>query len=115
MSDHEMSSGAPGGPKELRTYKRVRVNMKLAYRDNDNVYKMGKVCNISRGGMFVDTMYRPDVDGYVIASLDVEDFGKIIWVQGHVVRKTNSGMAIVFTHTDDKGLNNLLSYRCVPF
>lgn len=108
-------SDEPGVLREHRAYKRVGVNMKFAYRDNDNSYKMGKVCNLSRGGMFVDTMNHPDVDGYVIASLDVEEFGKIIWVRGYVVRKTNTGMAISFARTDDKGLSNLLSYWSVPF
>ena len=67
---------------ELRTHKRVRVNMKVAYRNNDQVYKMGRVYDISKGGMYVQTSNTPDVDGYVIASLDAEAFGKVIWVQG---------------------------------
>jgi Tfp pilus assembly protein PilZ len=105
----------PGIMEDQRAYKRVRVNMKLAYRDNDHAYRMGRVSDISRGGMFVDTSRHPDVDGYVIASLDVEAFGKVIWVQGYVARKTDTGMAICFTRTDNKGLDNLLSYWCVPF
>ena len=100
---------------ELRTHKRVRVNMKVAYRNNDQVYKMGRVYDISKGGMYVQTSNNPDVDGYVIASLDAEAFGKVIWVQGSVVWKTRTGMAIKFTNTDEKGLKNLLSYRSVPF
>jgi len=105
----------PDAADEQRVCKRIKVSMKLAYKNNDNIYKMGMVSNISRSGMYVDTFGHPDVDGYVIASLDVEEFGKVVWVQGHVVRKTSSGMAVAFTRTDDKGLNNLLSYWCVPF
>ncbi|HVN71773.1 MAG TPA: PilZ domain-containing protein [Desulfomonilia bacterium] len=100
---------------EKRTHKRVRVTMKVAYRDNDHTYKMGRVCDISKGGMYVQTGDVPEVDGYLIASLDAEDFGKIIWVQGQVAWKTRSGVGIKFTNTDEKGLNNLLSYRSVPF
>jgi Tfp pilus assembly protein PilZ len=100
---------------ELRTHKRVRVNMKVAYRNNDQTYKMGRVYDISKGGMYVQTSNTPDVDGYVIASLDAEAFGKVIWVQGQIVWKTRTGMAIKFTNTDEKGLKNLLSYRSVPF
>ena len=100
---------------ELRTHKRVRVNMKVAYRNNDQVYKMGRVYDISKGGMYVQTSNTPNVDGYVIASLDAEAFGKVIWVQGRVVWKTRTGMAIKFTNADEKGLKNLLSYRSVPF
>jgi hypothetical protein len=100
---------------EHRAHKRVKVNMSVAYRDDVHSYRVGSVCNISRGGMFVNTVARPDVDGYVLASIDAADFGKIIRIQGRVVRRTDSGMAIVFTGTDEKGLNNLLSYWCVPF
>ncbi|MGO9147840.1 MAG: PilZ domain-containing protein [Desulfomonilia bacterium] len=98
-----------------RAHKRVRVNMGFAYRDNNYADRRGRVCNISKGGMFVDTEHSPNVDGFVIASLNVEEFGKVVWVRGQVVRKTNSGMAIIFTRKDDKGLNNLMSYWSVPF
>jgi len=100
---------------ELRTHKRVRVNMKVAYRDNGQAYKMGRVYDISRGGMYIQTGNALEVDGYVIASLDAEAFGKVIWVQGRVIWKTRTGMAIKFTNTDEKGLKNILSYRSVPF
>jgi Tfp pilus assembly protein PilZ len=89
--------------------------MKVAYRDNAHAYKMGRVFDISRGGMYVQTGNLPEVDGYVIASIDAEEFGKVIWVHGRIVWKTRTGMAIKFTNTDEKGLSNLLSYRSVPF
>lgn len=113
MSEHEMTGSSVMD--DQRAHKRVRVNMRIAYRDDDHAYRMGRTCNISRGGMYVETGSKPDVEGYVIASLDVEEFGKVIWVQGRVARKTDSGMAIAFTRTDEKGLGNLLSYWCVPF
>lgn len=101
---------------EQRANKRASVNIKVAYRDNGYAYKMGTVKNISRCGMFVSTSTPPDnVDGYVIASLDAEEFGKIIWAQGRIIRKTSSGIAIAFTRTDDKGLDLLLSYQGVPY
>lgn len=100
---------------EQREHKRVRVNMKVSYRDNNRAHRMGRVRDLSRGGMYVSTGNNPDVDGYVIASIDAEEFGKVIWVRGQVVRKSDSEMAILFTHKDEKGLDNLLSYWCAPF
>jgi Tfp pilus assembly protein PilZ len=47
----------------------------------------------------------------MIASIDVEEFGKVIWVQGRVVWKNTTGMGVEFTRTDEKGLRNLLSYH----
>ncbi|MCU0577546.1 MAG: PilZ domain-containing protein [Desulfobacterota bacterium] len=101
--------------KEQRTHKRVRVNMKVAYRDNDNTRRLGKVSDLSRGGMRVNTGYAPEVDGFLVASIDAEEFGKVIRVQGKVVWKTYSAMGIAFTQTDAKGLGNVLSYRGAPF
>ena len=100
---------------EQRGHKRVRVNMRVAYRGNDHEYRIGRVCDLSRSGMYVCTGNFPGVNGYIIASLDVEEFGKVIWVQGHVVRTLDSGMAILFTQKDERGLDNLLSYWGVPF
>lgn len=89
--------------------------MKVAYRDKGFAYRIGRVSNISRGGMFINTDDPPsDVEGYIIASLDAEEFGKIIWTQGRVVRKTDLGIGILFTRTDERGLNTLLSYQGVP-
>jgi hypothetical protein len=101
---------------ELRAHKRARVNIKIAYRDNGFAYKMGRVINISRGGMFITTASPPDnMDGYIIASLDAEEFGKIIWTQGRVIRKTDTGMAVAFTRIDGKGLDLILSYQGIPY
>ncbi|MGC9325064.1 MAG: PilZ domain-containing protein [Desulfomonilia bacterium] len=100
---------------EQRNHKRARVKMRVAYRSDDQVYKRGRVRNISRSGMFVDTESPQTSDEYVIASLDVEDFGKVVWVQGRVVRNTNEGMAVVFTRTDEKGLDALMSFQGIPF
>ena len=100
---------------EQRGHKRVRVNMRVAYRGNDHEFRIGRVCDLSRGGMYVSTGNSPGMNGYIIASLDVEEFGKVIWVQGQVVRTLDSGMAILFTQKDKRGLDNLLSYWGVPY
>jgi ribosomal protein L18 len=100
---------------EKRNNKRVRVNMKVDYRDDTHNDKMGLVVDISKSGMYVQTGYAPEVKGYVMASLDAEDFGKVIWVEGCVVWRSRTGMAVTFTNTDAKGLNNLLTSRSAPF
>jgi hypothetical protein len=64
--------------------------------------------------MYVQKGYTPEVKGYLKASLDAEDFGKVIWVEGLVVRKNRTGMAVPFTNIDAKGLNNLLASRGAP-
>ena len=100
---------------EQRNHKRANVKILVGYRSDDQTYKMGKVRNISRSGMFVETESPEHMNGYVIASLDIDDFGKVLWVQGRVVRETDEGMAVVFTTKDEKGLDALLSFQGIPF
>ncbi|MFY9396955.1 MAG: PilZ domain-containing protein [Desulfomonilia bacterium] len=101
---------------DRRAHKRIVVNMKVAYRDSGSAYRMGRVANISRGGMFILTDSPVwNIDDYLFASIDVQEFGKVIWVQGHIVRKCLEGIAVKFTRSDDKGINMLLSSRGVPF
>ncbi len=101
---------------EQRAHQRSRVNMKVSYRDNGFAFKMGRVSNISKGGMFISTSSKPETpDGYLIASLDAEEFGKVIWTQGRIIRKTDSGMAVAFTRIDDKGLDVLLKFQGVSY
>lgn len=100
---------------EQRIHKRAKVDIRVAYKDNGLAYRMGRVSNISKGGMFIITGVPPDdIDGYIVASLDAEEFGKIIWTQGQVIRKTNTGIAVAFTRIDEKGLDILLSHRGIP-
>jgi hypothetical protein len=99
---------------ENRNNKRVRVDMKVDYRDDTHNDMMGRVIDISKGGMYVQTGNVPEVNGYLMASLDAEDFGKVIWVEGRIAWKTRTGMAVAFTNTDAKGLNNLLTSRHAP-
>ncbi|HNY65688.1 MAG TPA: PilZ domain-containing protein [Deltaproteobacteria bacterium] len=101
---------------EQRSSKRVKVNIRVAYRDDGYAYKIGRVSNISRSGAFIVTETPPnDVNEYLTASLDVDDLGKIVWIQGRVIRKTKNGMGVVFTRTDAKGLDLYLSYLGVAF
>jgi hypothetical protein len=100
---------------ENRKHKRARVIMKVYYSYGAHSDRTAKVIDISKGGMYLETGYAPEVEGYLLASLDAEDFGKIIWVQGRIVRKTNIGMGIMFTKIDEAGLNNLLTSRSALF
>jgi hypothetical protein len=101
---------------EHRAHKRVKVNVRIAYRDTGYAYKVGRVSNISKGGVFIAAMNPPEeINDYLTASIDVEDLGKIIWAQGRVVRKTRTGMGVSFTRIDSKGLEVFLNYLGVPF
>ena len=93
---------------EKRKYKRATVKMKVIISNDTQNKKMGTVIDISKNGMFVQTEDAPEVKGALVASIDAENFGKVIWVEGHVVRRISTGIGVMFTNTDEKGLNNLL-------
>jgi hypothetical protein len=96
---------------EKRNHKRAMVDMKISYSDDTHIDKMGKVTDISKGGMYVETGDDPEVIGDLVGVIDNENFGKVIWVEGRLVRKNMTGMALKFTDTDEKGLDNLLISR----
>jgi hypothetical protein len=96
---------------EKRNHKRAMVDMKISYSDDTHIDKMGKVTDISKGGMYVETGDDPEVIGDLVGVIDNENFGKVIWVEGRLVRKNMKGMALRFTDTDEKGLDNLLISR----
>ena len=95
--------------------------MRVAYRGRGLGYEKGRVLNISRGGMYILTDHPAEIDDYIIASVDAEELGKIVWVQGRVVWSlpeapgSEGGMAVRFMRSDQKGINALMNYRGIPF
>lgn len=100
---------------DKRAYKRVSVRMKAAYRDDGFAVRAGTVLNVSRRGMYLETGSGIQVSGFISASIDAEDFGKVIHVQGLVVRRDYRGVGVVFTNADERGLGNILTYHGAPF
>jgi Tfp pilus assembly protein PilZ len=93
---------------EKRKYKRAKVKIKACYSEGAYTNVIANVIDISKGGMYVQDGYAPEVQENLVASLDAEDLGKVIWVEGRVVRKTSDGIGVLFTNTDEKDLDNLL-------
>jgi hypothetical protein len=100
---------------EHRTFKRTSVNIRIAYRNNEYAFKIGRVSDVSKGGIFITPSSTTDGRGdYLTASMDLEDLGKVVWIQGRITRKTGTGMGVVFTRIDSKGLELFLSYLGSP-
>jgi hypothetical protein len=100
---------------EKRKSSRTSVNLKVIFMGDSMSYSRGKVNNISKGGMFVQTESPQDTGEYILASIDVDNMGQIAWAQGRVVRKTDSGMAIEFTRTDSRGIESIISNWGMPY
>lgn len=99
---------------EKRVHYRINLKVQVAFRSKTINSQLGQVLNLSRGGMFVEAKAVPGQGDYVIASLDAQEFGKVVWSEGRVVRLTKpdkknlKGMAVEFTRADFKGLDNLI-------
>jgi len=92
---------------ERRNYKRKQVEINAIYKGSLDTFEKGRVKDISYGGMFIETVSPLDEGTLVIASLDASDFGKIIRVQGNVVRTTPEGVGINFTSIDRRGIETI--------
>lgn len=100
---------------ERRVHKRASVSMKINYVDDHKSEKMGYVTDISQSGMYINTGYASVFNDRIQGIIDHENFGKVIWIEGRVVRASDTGMAVSFTSVDVRGLHNLLVSKEAEF
>ncbi|HPC47232.1 MAG TPA: PilZ domain-containing protein [Deltaproteobacteria bacterium] len=96
--------------KEKRRYTRKPLRVEARYQDSSGRVLKGIVRNVSIGGVFIETP-RPLERGEVIhLSLDAVDLGKVIDVEGRVVRsEPERGMGIEFLDQENKDIKKLIS------
>ncbi len=100
---------------EKRSQDRTIVDLKVLYMGDSMSYSRGRVNNISKGGMFVQTETPQEKGTHILASLEVDDnLGKIVWAQGCVVRTADRVMAIEFTRIDEKGVDAIIANWGMP-
>jgi c-di-GMP-binding flagellar brake protein YcgR len=95
---------------EMRAFERVAVDIRALFRGGNGGNLRGHVCDISLGGMYIETATVQRIGSYILVDLDVESLGKIVWAQGRVVRVTSLGMAIEFARLDARGIQSLLEF-----
>ncbi|MCD6569752.1 MAG: PilZ domain-containing protein [Deltaproteobacteria bacterium] len=95
--------------KEKRRHLRQSVKIEARYHDIYGTIIRGEAKNISKGGVFLETEHPLDKDSILTISLDATDFGKIVDIQGKVVRVIpGEGMAIQFTNRENKDIQLLI-------
>ena len=108
---YEGASSTPEPQKpgmERRQFPRIDINTPVSYAVVIPAYETGISKDISQGGMYVKTGNASRVNDHIEGIIDHEDLGKVIWLEGRVVRVNDGGMALTFTNVDVHGLNNLL-------
>lgn len=95
--------------KENRKHSRKLIKIEARYQDYKGSVLKGTVRNISLGGVYIETNYPLEPQANIIISLDAQDIGKVIDVQGKVVRAVpHRGMAIEFFSKEHREIKLLL-------
>jgi predicted RNA-binding protein YlqC (UPF0109 family) len=95
--------------KKNRKYSRKLIKIEARYQDVMGSVLKGTVRNISLGGVYIETNYPLEPQANVVVSLDAQDIGKVIDVQGKVVRAVpHRGMAIEFLSKEHRDIKLLL-------
>jgi len=81
----------------------------IPYSGNAQYYELGRTVNISRGGIYVDTNLSLNEGTYVNVNLNTIESERPMWAQGRVVRSSDKGVAMEFSHAELKRLNTLMT------
>jgi len=94
---------------ERRSCTRTEVELKALIREIPGEGYHARITNIGKGGLFLVTPRRLRLGTDIIVDIDAETIGSVIGVRGHIVRLTDGGMAVEFTHADEKTLEMLIN------
>jgi Tfp pilus assembly protein PilZ len=97
-------------PKDKRRYTRKPLKIEARYQDNNRNVLKGTVRNISTGGVFIETPHPLDRGESFRMTLDAVDLGRVIDVEGKVVRcESEKGMGVEFIDQDNREVKKLIS------
>jgi hypothetical protein len=100
-----------GNITEKREFERNKVNIPARYRSGSEDDHPGLVRDISFGGMFLESQFKHDAGDHIQADLNIEQYGKIAWAHGCVVRTNEKGIGIKFTHYDVNGVDDIIHFH----
>jgi Tfp pilus assembly protein PilZ len=93
-----------------RRYTRKPLKIEVRYQDNNRNVLKGTVRNISTGGVFIETPHPLDRGESFRMTLDAVDVGRVIDVEGKVVRcEPEKGMGVEFIDQDNREVKKLIS------
>jgi Tfp pilus assembly protein PilZ len=96
--------------KDKRRYTRKPLKIEARYQDSNRKVLKGTVRNISIGGVYVETPHTLERGDIIRMTLDAVDVGRVIDVEGKVVRcEPEKGMGIEFVDQDNREIKKLIS------
>ncbi|MBN2297951.1 MAG: PilZ domain-containing protein [Deltaproteobacteria bacterium] len=110
MSNNSIYQDGRVNRKDKRQHSRKLLRIEARYQNDRGKVLKGTVRDISLGGVYIDTHYPLEPQSELTLSLDAVDIGKVIDVQGYVVRAVpHRGMAIEFSNKSNRDIKLLLS------
>lgn len=94
-----------------RRHDRVKMSLNVLYGGLDGKEVLSSTMDISMSGMFVKTDAPLTLGTAIGASIDAGMIGKVVNVEGHVIREQEDGMAVEFVHVGEKDMGLLLTHR----
>ena len=86
------------------------MKIEARYQDSNGEVLKGTVRNISIGGVYIETPHTLTYGEFLRLTLDAVDVGRVIDVEGKVVRcEPAKGMGIEFTDQDNREVKKLIS------
>jgi len=110
MSNNKAYQDSMLNKREKRKHSRKLLRIEARYQDDRGRVLKGTVRDISLGGVYIDTNYPLAYQSKLTISLDAVDIGKVIDVEGRVVRFVpHRGMGIEFSDKNNRDIRLLLS------
>lgn len=96
--------------KTKRRYTRKALKIEARYQDNNRNVLKGTVRNICIGGVFIETPHPLARGESIRMTLDAVDVGRVIDVDGKVVRcEPEKGMGVEFIDQENREVKKLIS------
>jgi rubrerythrin len=96
------------GMRERRKYGRKKISVPVRYRSGSKGDQLGYMNDISSGGMFLESNVKHEVGENILADLNEDTYGKIVWAYGNVVHTSHKGIGVNFIFFDKPGVEELI-------
>jgi rubrerythrin/Tfp pilus assembly protein PilZ len=94
--------------RERRKYARKKISVPVRYRTSNKGDHLGYMNDISNGGIFLESNVKHEVGDNILAYLNEDTYGKIVWAYGSVVHTSHKGVGVNFIFFDKPGVEELI-------
>lgn len=100
------------GMRERRKHERKKISISVRYKSGNKGDHLGYMNDISNGGMFLESNVKHEVGENILADLNDDTYGKIVWAYGNVVHTSHNGVGVNFIFLDKSGVDKIIDLAC---